>query len=116
MSKYTRGHSDRWGALDEAVPFSGDPAEVALISRMTGKVSNPGAPGDHEGRRQQSCRYRAVEEADELLRPQSERQMNFGPYRFFTVALRFRGSPNCELSDINTLTALARNVPFSPDR
>lgn len=26
-----------WGARDEAVPFSGHPDEVALISRMTGK-------------------------------------------------------------------------------
>lgn len=26
-----------WGARDDAVPFSGHPDEVALISRMTGK-------------------------------------------------------------------------------
>lgn len=26
-----------WGSRDDAVPFSGHPDEVALISRMTGK-------------------------------------------------------------------------------
>lgn len=35
---YRGGSSwDLWGARDTAVPFSGDPAEVAIVSRMTGK-------------------------------------------------------------------------------
>jgi len=34
---YSPANRDLWGVRDSAVPFSGDPAEVALIARKTGK-------------------------------------------------------------------------------
>jgi hypothetical protein len=42
MTIASRGHQrgtgwDLWRARDDAVPFSGNPDEVALISRMTGR-------------------------------------------------------------------------------